>query len=149
MHVVFDHAKMAREVASDDTRVLALDLSDLSRDLCLPVEDDVSHLPPPPSEGAVRWIAQQGDHSPGAVEEAARRFDLSPVDEEFLLRPRMSRIFYRGKFYDYPLKAFNALGNLGIIEAIRWFVGQQWKPWGLMSSSPSMLLHMMPVPGIR
>jgi len=35
---------------------------------------------------AVRWIAEQGDHSPRAVEEAARRFDLSPLDEEFLLR---------------------------------------------------------------
>jgi len=35
---------------------------------------------------AVRWIAEQGDHSPRAVEDAARRFDLSPLDEEFLLR---------------------------------------------------------------
>ena len=26
-------------------------------------------------------------------------------DERFLRRPRMSRIFYRGKFFDYPLKA--------------------------------------------
>ena len=26
-------------------------------------------------------------------------------DEDFLLRPRMSRIFYKGKYYDYPLKA--------------------------------------------
>src|SRR4051794_20284330 len=26
-------------------------------------------------------------------------------DEDFLLRPRMSRIYYRGKLYDYPLKA--------------------------------------------
>ena len=40
-------------------------------------------------------------------------------DDEFLLRPRMSRIYYRGKLFDYPLKASNALGNLGIIEAIR------------------------------
>jgi protoporphyrinogen oxidase len=40
-------------------------------------------------------------------------------DEDFLLRPRMSRIFYRGKYYDYPLKAFNALSNLGPIEAVR------------------------------
>ena len=40
-------------------------------------------------------------------------------DEEFLLRPRMSRIFYQGKLYDYPLKASNALRNLGIIEAVR------------------------------
>jgi protoporphyrinogen oxidase len=38
-------------------------------------------------------------------------------DEEFLLRPRMSRIFYEGKYYDYPLKAFNALANLGLIES--------------------------------
>jgi len=35
---------------------------------------------------AVRWIGETGDHSPHAVEEAARRFDLSPIDEEFLLR---------------------------------------------------------------
>ncbi|HUD69959.1 MAG TPA: FAD-dependent oxidoreductase, partial [Acidimicrobiales bacterium] len=27
---------------------------------------------------------------------------------DFLLRPRMSRIFYQGKYYDYPLKAVNA-----------------------------------------
>jgi protoporphyrinogen oxidase len=40
-------------------------------------------------------------------------------DEDFLLRPRMSRIFYRGKYYDYPLKARNALGNLGAVEAAR------------------------------
>jgi protoporphyrinogen oxidase len=40
-------------------------------------------------------------------------------DEDFLLRPRMSRIFYRGKYYDYPLKAFNALFNLGPVEAVR------------------------------
>ncbi len=40
-------------------------------------------------------------------------------DEDFLLRPRMSRIYYRGKFYDYPLKAVNALRNLGLLEAVR------------------------------
>jgi len=37
--------------------------------------------------------------------------------EDFILRPRMSRIFYRGKYYDYPLKIFNALGNMGPFEA--------------------------------
>ena len=35
--------------------------------------------------------------------------------EDFLLRPRMSRIFYEGKYYDYPLKATNALQNLGSV----------------------------------
>jgi len=40
-------------------------------------------------------------------------------DEDFLMRPRKSRIFYEGKYYDYPLKASNALGNLGVIEATK------------------------------
>ena len=40
-------------------------------------------------------------------------------DDEFLLRPRMSRIHYQGKLYDYPLKALNALRNLGLVEAVR------------------------------
>jgi protoporphyrinogen oxidase len=39
--------------------------------------------------------------------------------EDFLLRPRMSRIFYDGKYYDYPLKASNALRNLGLVESVR------------------------------
>ncbi len=39
-------------------------------------------------------------------------------DEDFLLRPRMSRIFYDGKYYDYPLRAANALSNLGPKEAV-------------------------------
>ena len=30
----------------------------------------------------------------------------------------MSRIYYNGKFFDYPLKASNAF-NLGILEALR------------------------------
>ena len=29
--------------------------------------------------------------------------------EDFLLRPRMSRIYYRGRLFDYPLRAGNAL----------------------------------------
>src|SRR3970040_108557 len=31
------------------------------------------------------------------------------MGSDFLLRPRTSRLYYDGKFYDYPLKAFNAL----------------------------------------
>jgi protoporphyrinogen oxidase len=36
---------------------------------------------------------------------------------DFVTRPRQSRIYYRGKYYDYPLKIFNALGNMGPLEA--------------------------------
>lgn len=47
-------------------------------------------------------------------------------DEDFLMRPRMSRIFYEGKYFDYPLKASNALGNLGYFEAFRCVVSYFW-----------------------
>lgn len=40
-------------------------------------------------------------------------------DEDFLMRPRKSRIFYEGKYYDYPIKAMNAFRNLGPVEAVR------------------------------
>jgi protoporphyrinogen oxidase len=40
-------------------------------------------------------------------------------EDEFLTRPRMSRIYYRGKLFDYPLRASNALRNLGILESAR------------------------------
>jgi protoporphyrinogen oxidase len=39
-------------------------------------------------------------------------------DEDFLQRPRSSRIYYRGKFYDYPLRPLRALRNLGVLEAL-------------------------------
>ncbi|MHB8452114.1 MAG: NAD(P)/FAD-dependent oxidoreductase [Mycobacteriales bacterium] len=39
--------------------------------------------------------------------------------EEFLRRPRMSRIFYNGQLFDYPLRPLNALRGLGFREALR------------------------------
>lgn len=34
---------------------------------------------------AVAWLAEQAVRDAGAVEEASRRFNLSPLDEQFLL----------------------------------------------------------------
>jgi len=39
--------------------------------------------------------------------------------QDWLRVPRLSRIFYRGRFFHYPLKAFNALRSLGLIETVR------------------------------
>jgi len=39
------------------------------------------------------------------------------LPDDFIERPRMSRIFYNGKFYSYPLRAFEALRNLGIWQS--------------------------------
>src|SRR5215218_10130851 len=40
------------------------------------------------------------------------------LPDDFIERPRLSRIYYDGKFYSYPLKAFEALRNLGIVESV-------------------------------
>ena len=39
------------------------------------------------------------------------------LPDDFIERPRMSRIYYEGKFYSYPLRAFEALWNLGIVRS--------------------------------
>ncbi|MEH3046022.1 NAD(P)/FAD-dependent oxidoreductase [Sphingomonas adhaesiva] len=39
------------------------------------------------------------------------------LPDDFIERPRMSRIYYEGRFYSYPLRAFEALGNLGIVRS--------------------------------
>jgi protoporphyrinogen oxidase len=46
--------------------------------------------------------------------------------DDFLKRPRLSRIYYRGKFYDYPISAMNALKNLGPIEALWCVASYLW-----------------------
>jgi len=39
--------------------------------------------------------------------------------DDLLHRPRSSRIYYRGKYFSYPLKAGEALRKLGVFEATR------------------------------
>ena len=39
------------------------------------------------------------------------------LPNDFIQRPRMSRIYYEGKFYSYPLRAFEALFNLGVVRS--------------------------------
>src|SRR5476651_175469 len=59
-----------------------------------------------------------------------RFFSKSPEVEDFwseilpddmLTRPRSSRIFYKGKFFSYPLNAAEVLRKLGIFESLRCF----------------------------
>jgi protoporphyrinogen oxidase len=39
------------------------------------------------------------------------------LPDDFVTRKRLSRIYYGGKFYSYPLRAFEALRNLGIFTS--------------------------------
>ncbi len=41
------------------------------------------------------------------------------LGNEFIKVPRLSRIYYKGKFFSYPLEPINALTNLGIIDSLR------------------------------
>jgi protoporphyrinogen oxidase len=41
------------------------------------------------------------------------------MGDEFLLRPRMSRIFWNGKFLDYPLRGPDVIRKLGPVELTR------------------------------
>ena len=82
----------------------------------------------------------EGTDTVGGISQTAQykgyRFDIGghrfftkvkPVEDlwneilgsEFISVPRLSRIVYRGKYFDYPLKAFNALRGLGVWEACR------------------------------
>ncbi|MER2269442.1 NAD(P)/FAD-dependent oxidoreductase [Methylobacterium oxalidis] len=39
------------------------------------------------------------------------------LPDDFIDRPRLSRIYYKGRYYAYPLKAFEALRNLGLLQS--------------------------------
>jgi protoporphyrinogen oxidase len=48
------------------------------------------------------------------------------LPDDFIQRPRMSRIYYEGKFYSYPLRAFEALRNLGLLRSAACMVSYAW-----------------------
>ena len=48
------------------------------------------------------------------------------MKEEFLRRPRMSRIYWRGKFLDYPLNGQDVIKKLGPVELARCLASYLW-----------------------
>jgi protoporphyrinogen oxidase len=92
------------------------------------------------SKEGVRTTVLEADDMVGGLSRTAQykgfRFDIGghrfftkiePVQrlweeilgDEFIDVPRLSRIYYDGKFFDYPLKAANALSGLGLINAVQ------------------------------
>jgi protoporphyrinogen oxidase len=90
------------------------------------------------SKEGVRTTVLEADNIVGGISRTAQykgfRFDIGghrfftkiePVQrlweeilgDEFIDVPRLSRIYYDGKFFDYPLKAANALRGLGMLNA--------------------------------
>jgi len=48
------------------------------------------------------------------------------LPDDFIDRPRLSRIFYGGKYYAYPLRAFEALRNLGVFTSTLCMLSYAW-----------------------
>ncbi|MGP8205889.1 MAG: FAD-dependent oxidoreductase, partial [Acidimicrobiales bacterium] len=73
------------------------------------------------------WRFDIGGHRFFTKVKAVEQFwhEILPGDD-FMLRPRLSRIYYQGKYYDYPLKPFNALRNLGLVESLRCAGSYAW-----------------------
>ncbi len=97
--------------------------------------------------GVTSTVLESDDVVGGISRTAVRdgwRFDIgghrfftkvTPVEElwfeilgpdDFLRRPRKSRIYYDGKFIDYPLAPVNALRSLGFVEAVRCVGSYVW-----------------------
>ena len=62
-----------------------------------------------------------GGHRFFTKSEEIQRIWSEALGDDFLLRPRLSRIYYRGRFFHYPLQAWDALAGLGPLEAARAF----------------------------
>ena len=51
----------------------------------------------------------------------------SLLPDDLLTRPRLSRIFYRGRLFHYPLRPLNALAGLGLLRSARVFGSFAWR----------------------
>ncbi len=56
---------------------------------------------------------------------------LEVVGKDYKIVNRLTRIYYKGKLYHYPIKAFDALSKLGVLEAARCIISygvEKFKP---------------------
>ncbi len=99
------------------------------------------------AKDGVKVTVLEADDMVGGISRTAQyngyRFDIgghrfftkiTPVEDlwheilgpEFISVPRMSRIHYGGKYFDYPLKAMNALSGLGVWNAVLMVTSYFW-----------------------
>ena len=88
------------------------------------------------ADGQVGGIAKTVEFNGYRFDLGGHRFftKLQPVQrlweemlgDEFLTRPRLSRIFYNGKYFAYPLAAKDVVGRLGMLESARCALSYLW-----------------------
>ena len=64
-------------------------------------------------------IVDFGPHRFFSSDPRINEFWLDVVGDEYVMVNRLTRIFYKNRFFSYPIQAFNALKGLGLSEAIR------------------------------
>ena len=88
------------------------------------------------ADGSVGGIAKTIEFNGYRFDLGGHRFftKLGPIQrlwedmlgEDFLTRPRLSRIYYEGKFFEYPIAAKDVVGRLGLVEAVRCAFSYLW-----------------------
>ncbi len=68
------------------------------------------------------YIVDIGPHRFFSNDTRINKAWLEVVGNDYEMVDRLTRIYYKKKFFYYPLKAFNALGNLGVFEAALCFL---------------------------
>ncbi len=64
-------------------------------------------------------IVDLGPHRFFSSDPRVNQFWLESVDYEYVMVNRLTRIYYKNRFFSYPIQAMNALLGLGVFEAIR------------------------------
>src|SRR5262245_9652873 len=71
-----------------------------------------------------------GGHRFFTKSEEVNRFWEAILLEDFLLRSRLSRIYYRKRLFYYPLRPLDALSKIGLLEAVRMVASYlKWQIW--------------------
>src|SRR5439155_23620282 len=88
------------------------------------------------ADGSVGGIAKTIEFNGFRFDLGGHRFftKLTPVQrlweemlgEDFLTRPRLSRIFFNGKYFSYPITAKDVVGRLGLLESTRCALSYLW-----------------------
>lgn len=58
-----------------------------------------------------------GGHRFFTKDKEVQKFWQDIIGDDFLRRPRLSRIYYQKKFFAYPIKLIDALSKLGLVES--------------------------------
>jgi protoporphyrinogen oxidase len=65
------------------------------------------------------YLLDIGGHRFFTKSEVVQRIWEDLLGSEFVIRSRLSRIYFNNKYFDYPLKPANAFLNLGLRESVR------------------------------